>query len=139
MLAAVAAAGVFLGSNWGGAPRFAAALTGVVLLAGGLALSIWGIRDLDSSISPFPHPSERGMLVEHGVYDRVRHPIYAGVVVAAVGWALITASFVALMLTVVLALVLDLKARREEAWLLERYPAYADYARRTRRFLPGLY
>lgn len=139
MLAVVAAAGIFLGADWSGAPRFAAALTGVVLLVAGLALSVWGIRDLDASISPFPHPSERGILVEHGVYDRVRHPIYAGVVVAAIGWGLLTASVVSLVLALGLAAVLDLKARREEAWLVERYPGYAAYARRTRRFLPGLY
>jgi protein-S-isoprenylcysteine O-methyltransferase Ste14 len=77
MLAVVAAAGIFLGADWSGAPRFAAALAGVVLLVAGLALSVWGIRDLDVSISPFPHPSERGILIEHGVYDRVRHPIAA--------------------------------------------------------------
>jgi protein-S-isoprenylcysteine O-methyltransferase Ste14 len=46
---------------------------------------------------------------------------------------------VALVLALGLAAVLDLKARREEAWLVVRYPGYAAYARRTRRFLPGLY
>jgi protein-S-isoprenylcysteine O-methyltransferase Ste14 len=34
---------------------------------------------------------------------------------------------------------LDLKARREEAWLSERYPEYAAYARHTHRFVPGVY
>ena len=35
--------------------------------------------------------------------------------------------------------LLDLKARREEAWLSERFEGYAAYMRRTRRFIPGLY
>jgi hypothetical protein len=40
-------------------------------------------------------------------------------------------------LTVLLALFPGLKARREELWLLDRYPAYAEYRQRTpRKFLP---
>ena len=39
----------------------------------------------------------------------------------------------------VLAALLDAKARREETWLLERYDAYAEYRRRSKRFVPGIY
>jgi protein-S-isoprenylcysteine O-methyltransferase Ste14 len=41
--------------------------------------------------------------------------------------------------TLGMALLLDAKARREEVWLLETYPAYAAYRRRVRRFFPYLY
>ena len=42
--------------------------------------------------------------------------------------------------TALLALLFDLKARREEAWLMERFPKYAAYRARTpRRFVPWLY
>jgi protein-S-isoprenylcysteine O-methyltransferase Ste14 len=42
--------------------------------------------------------------------------------------------------TALLAVLFDLKARREEAWLIERFPEYADYRARTpRRFVPWLY
>jgi protein-S-isoprenylcysteine O-methyltransferase Ste14 len=52
----------------------------------------------------------------------------------------IFASPVGLAMTVLLALFLELKARREELWLLGRYPAYTEYRRRTpRKFLPFLY
>ncbi len=33
----------------------------------------------------------------------------------------------------------DLKSRREEAWLAERFPGYADYRARTKRFIPWAY
>ncbi len=41
--------------------------------------------------------------------------------------------------SLVLAVVLDLKARREEAWLADRYPDYDAYRAATHRFVPGLY
>ena len=33
----------------------------------------------------------------------------------------------------------DVKARREEAWLVAAYPAYEDYRRRVRKLLPFIY
>ncbi len=139
LLAAVAACGLFLGGAWSGTFRTVTTIAGGALVVAGLALSLLGVRDLDRSVSPLPRPIEGGELVERGVYERVRHPIYAGVVVAAVGWGGVTASAAALVLALVLAVLLDLKARREEAWLDEAYPAYRAYARRTRRFVPGVY
>jgi protein-S-isoprenylcysteine O-methyltransferase Ste14 len=35
--------------------------------------------------------------------------------------------------------VLDIKRRREEAWLVERYPGYTAYLARTKALLPFLY
>lgn len=139
LLVAVVAAGFLLGPNVGGAPRFAAAVAGVVLMLAGLALVAAGARRLEGSLSALPRPTPDGVHVEEGVYRRVRHPIYVGVIASALGYALFMASLAALLMVVLLAVVLDLKARREEAWLVERYPAYAAYMRRTRRFIPGLY
>lgn len=138
-MAAVVAAGVLFGANWAGAPRFAAALAGVVLIGAGIALGYLGIRDLNRSLSVMPRPTDDAVLIQEGVYRRLRHPIYAGLILAALGWGLLTASALAIGLSLVLALLLDLKARREEVWLRERYPGYSAYAARTRRFVPGLY
>jgi protein-S-isoprenylcysteine O-methyltransferase Ste14 len=33
----------------------------------------------------------------------------------------------------------DLKARREEAWLLDAYPGYAAYRARVRKLVPFIY
>lgn len=86
-----------------------------------------------------PRPREQGTLVESGAYRWVRHPIYTGLILGALGLAIITpwaGSFVAVAL---LAVVLDLKRRREEVWLAERYPEYASYTARTRALIPFLY
>jgi protein-S-isoprenylcysteine O-methyltransferase Ste14 len=45
----------------------------------------------------------------------------------------------ALVPTAVAAVFLELKSRREEAWLAERYTEYDEYRRRVRwRFIPGV-
>jgi protein-S-isoprenylcysteine O-methyltransferase Ste14 len=138
-MAGILAAGLLAGAQWSGAPRFAAAVAGSVLIVVGVALGFFGIRDLDRSMSPMPRPRDTAVLIQDGVYKRLRHPIYAALMLVAIGWSLLMASLVALGLAIALALLLDLKARREEVWLRDRYPGYAEYATHTKRFVPGLY
>ena len=132
-------AGIFAGSQWTGGLRFASAVAGSVLILAGVFLGWFGIRDLDRSMSPMPRPRDTAVLIQDGVYRRLRHPIYAALMLIAIGWSLLMASFLALGLAIALALLLDLKARREEIWLRDRYPGYAEYATHTKRFVPGLY
>lgn len=138
LFAAVFAAG-FAGPAVGGLPRGILGVGGVILLGGGAYLALRGLRDLDAALTPLPHPREGAELVETGSYRLVRHPIYGGIVLAAAGYGLLTASLPALAGAAVLLGFFRLKSGREEAWLRERYPGYAAYAARTKRFLPYLY
>ena len=128
-----------LGPAW---PRLLARcgrLAGLPLLAAGAYLVARGVLDLGASFTPLPKPKDDARLVREGAYRIVRHPIYAGLILAALGWALLTANTTRLALAGVVLLFFDAKARREEAWLLEKYPAYATYRREVRKLVPGLY
>jgi protein-S-isoprenylcysteine O-methyltransferase Ste14 len=138
-MVAVLVAGVVSSAHWTGAPRFALSVLGGALIVGGLVLGYLGIKDLDRSMSPMPRPTETAVLIQDGIYRRLRHPIYAALILIAIGWSLLMASLLALALAVLLAAVLDLKARREEVWLRARYPGYSGYAGHTKRFVPGIY
>ena len=121
-----------------GVRRVLAGIGGASILAG-VVLGVRGALDLGRNLTPLPHPPPRAQLVRTGVYGRVRHPIYAGVLLAASGWTTAMASPRSLAAAGLLALWLDAKARREEAWLIARFPDYAAYRRQTRQFLPGVY
>jgi protein-S-isoprenylcysteine O-methyltransferase Ste14 len=60
-------------------------------------------------------------------------------IAAAFGWGLLTASPLAIAGGAVLIAFFDLKSRREEIWLAERYTGYVAYRARTRRLLPWIY
>jgi protein-S-isoprenylcysteine O-methyltransferase Ste14 len=137
LLVAIAAAGL-LGPAWTNGIRVATSIGGALLIAGGLALAVRGIRDLREALTPLPYPRADADLVETGVYARVRHPIYGGLVVAAAGWGLLTASPAALAGTALLLGFFELKSRREEAWLEDRFAGYAAYRARTRRLIPWI-
>ena len=109
-----------------------------MLVCSGIALFVYARVTLGRSFTPLPRPRARGSFKHGGPYRFVRHPVYTGVVVAAIGWSL-ARSPVGFAPTTLLAVLFDLKSRREEAWLVERYPGYVGYRERTRRFVPGLY
>ena len=78
-------------------------------------------------------------LRQGGIFGLVRHPVYGGVILIGLGWSLADAPL-GLVPTALLAVLFDLKAQREEAWLIERFPEYAAYRAGTpRRFVPWLY
>jgi protein-S-isoprenylcysteine O-methyltransferase Ste14 len=113
---------------------------GIAMMAAGLALGLWSRHALGASFTPFPRPVESGGdAVTHGPYRFVRHPMYVAILVAFAGWALVWGSLAGAVATALLLVFFDLKARREERWLEQSYPAYADYRRRVRKFVPLLY
>jgi protein-S-isoprenylcysteine O-methyltransferase Ste14 len=127
-----------LGPAWSGAVRTVTSVIGVGAIFAGLYLAVRGIRDLGSSLTPLPHPRPDGTLVVTGVYGLVRHPIYGGLIVAGLGWGMLTASPAALVAAGVLWAFFELKSRREEIWLESHYAAYAAYKVGTRRLIPWL-
>jgi protein-S-isoprenylcysteine O-methyltransferase Ste14 len=127
-----------LGPAWNGWPRIATLAIGLALIAGGSSLALWGIVDLRAALTPLPYPRPDAELVITGAYRWVRHPIYGGLVLAAFGWGLATASPPALVLAAALLGFFELKARREEAWLVDRFPGYSAYRAHTRRLIPWI-
>jgi protein-S-isoprenylcysteine O-methyltransferase Ste14 len=57
----------------------------------------------------------------------------------AFGWALWIRSWFTIAYALALFVFIDLKARREERWLAEKFPEYAEYRRRVHKFVPFIY
>jgi protein-S-isoprenylcysteine O-methyltransferase Ste14 len=79
-------------------------------------------------------------VVSTGPYARVRHPMYAGFVLFAVGAALLLGSWYGVLGAFVLIGIVARRAVLEERMLRERLPGYSDYAAKVRyRFVPGIW
>jgi protein-S-isoprenylcysteine O-methyltransferase Ste14 len=117
----------------------AVSVVGMVAIAIGGGVAGRGIWDLRSGLSPFPRPIAGAALVESGAYRLIRHPIYSGLVLAAIGWGIVTGSILALATAGLLFLLFTGKSRREEEWLAALHPEYGAYQRRTKRLIPWIY
>lgn len=120
-------------------PQHPPAIVGVVVFLFGVGVTVWGLTSLGDALTPFPRPLSDATLHRQGAYRRMRHPIYTGVILASLGWALWWLSVAGALSALALAVFFDRKAAYEETWLRKRYKNYRDYARRVKKFIPGLY
>jgi protein-S-isoprenylcysteine O-methyltransferase Ste14 len=125
--------------EWPGPLARAASIAGVGLMVVGAALLGFAFVGLGKNLTPLPYPKAEGHLVQTGAYGLVRHPIYSGGIMVALGWALWVHGALTVGYTVALFLFLDVKSRREERWLAAKFPDYADYRRRVRKLIPFVY
>lgn len=142
-LVLIAAVGFAPGVDPWRAAGAAAALFGIIgtlISTAGVTIGIVAALELAGrrSFSALPVPPDEGVLVESGLYAQVRHPLYSGMALGGLGWAIAWVSPMALGALGALVVVLYLKAAREEEWLVRRFPAYAAYRARTKRLIPGL-
>src|SRR6266567_2839984 len=138
LFAAIAGCG-FVAVYWPGSVESFFGVLGLLIAVAGALLFVLGVLSLGSSFTPLPRPRTRTRLRQRGIFGLVRHPVYGGAILIGLGWSLADAPL-GLVPTALLAVLIDLKAQREETWLIERFPEYALYRARTpRRFLPWLY
>lgn len=85
-------------------------------------------------------PEERTALVTGGPFELVRNPIYSAILLTALGLTLLVPSWVAIagLVGVVAALELQVRAVEEPHMQRAHGDAYADYAARVGRFVPGV-
>lgn len=138
------AAGVYVTLHWPGAvlPQgnlFAS--VGVFLFVAGLCVRWWAIITLGRFFTVDVVVEKDHEVVERGPFRLVRHPSYAGVLLAFVGFALTLQNWLAFF--IILLPIFGVFMRRmkveEEALSRELGSRYADYMKRTKRLVPGVY
>jgi protein-S-isoprenylcysteine O-methyltransferase Ste14 len=108
-------------------------LGGIIIIIGVIRL-VQGVRSLGRNITPGIEPLAGAQLITTGAYAQVRHPIYAGIVLLLAGYTLAWSNWTLALVVGWIALqYFNAKARAEETWLAERFPAYEEYMRRVHR------
>lgn len=119
-----------------------ARLLGIALLTLGIVLVMVSIltHQLINQrlVNVSPEPNASNQLVRTGIYAYIRHPIYAGVILTALGAALAHGHIITLLLAVIVGAFFTYKSTFEEKLLSQAYPQYADYRQQAGRFLPRL-
>jgi protein-S-isoprenylcysteine O-methyltransferase Ste14 len=122
-------------------PRtYALAASGVVFTWAGIALALWARWHLGQYWSARITIKEDHKLIRTGPYARLRHPIYSGLDLAAIGSALAIDLWRCVAGVCLIILGYWIKARREEAMLTAQFGAdFQEHCRRTGFLFPSLW
>ncbi len=114
-------------------------IVGSVLLPTGIILIALAIFRMGPNLTAVPYPKEQGTLIETGPYRLVRHPMYCGLILIAFAWALLVHGWLTIGYAIIILVFFDIKSRREEQWLKEKFSSYGEYQKRVRKLIPFVY
>jgi len=114
---------------------------GFLLISLGYAFAAWALIENRFFSSVVRIQMDRGHVVcDSGPYRIVRHPGYAGNMVALPGIVLALSSLWTLLPAAVALIIAVIRTVLEDRTLQDELPGYRDYARRVRyRLIPGIY
>lgn len=120
--------------------------SGAVILVLAVAVAFAGTMALGRNITPFPMPSTNGELVQHGIYAKIRHPLYAAVILAGFGWAFLWLSWPALLVALFALISMAMRLEPRSSTRSDSCPVAVrqkqhwvnGWARRSRRMISSM-
>ena len=110
---------------------------GFAVMVVGLGFACWARVHLGTNWSGVVTLKEGHELIRTGPYRNVRHPIYTGILIGFLGWAIVGGQVRGLIGMAVVWLSFYIKARREEKFLAQEFGAkFEEHSRLTGMFLP---
>lgn len=125
--------------HWGRAMPVARCITGLAGVAGGLYL-IFKVFEVNTFTSGIVETTENQKVIDTGLYQYVRHPMYSGAVLIFIATPFALGSYPALLPVLALLFMIDLRLRHEEKYLQKHLNGYTGYLQKTKyRLIPGIY
>jgi len=114
-------------------------IAGAVITCVGLSLTNWSRARLGRYWSGVVALKQDHRLIQSGPYRVVRHPLYTGIILAAIGLALCITTWSSVVGVVLLTLCFERRAHKEDALLASEFGAeFEIYRQRTGRLVPRL-
>jgi protein-S-isoprenylcysteine O-methyltransferase Ste14 len=103
----------------------------------GVTIAIVARRKLAGNWSSGVVFREDHELIQSGLYRYVRHPIYSGIILMALGTALVQGTLGTMLFFLLVLAFMGYKAKQEEELLTTHFPnEYPAYKTRTKRIIP---
>ncbi|HNP34989.1 MAG TPA: isoprenylcysteine carboxylmethyltransferase family protein [Woeseiaceae bacterium] len=106
-------------------------------VGGGIAAAgVWAFRQHHTTLNPMK-PETASSIVTAGIYRVTRNPMYLGLALALVGWAMYLANLAALLIVpAFVAYMTQFQIKPEERALLAKFgPDFATYMAAVRRWI----
>jgi protein-S-isoprenylcysteine O-methyltransferase Ste14 len=114
-------------------------LLGFILFLAGIAYRLWAIKTLGKYYSHIVREISGHQIIETGPYRRIRHPAYAGMILANLSIIIFFFNWITLILfSFILIPAIILRIIIEEKTLF-KIDKYVDYAKNRPRLIPGIW
>ena len=116
-------------------------LTGILLIVLGGIVTATGRAQLSRFGSAIIHMEDGHALITTGIYQYIRHPIYAGGLLEIIGIYMSFRSLLTLItVTILYFLIMRHRINYEEELLIEEFDdQYRDYMKQTKKMIPYIY
>ena len=112
----------------------------ITLINLGIILGLWSIIVMKKSkIRAIPDVAKEAKLIKNGPYKYIRHPMYASVLTACLGFLLTNIYSMTILFYTLLIIVLNIKIAYEESLLVKTFPKYKSYTKKTKKLIPFVY
>jgi protein-S-isoprenylcysteine O-methyltransferase Ste14 len=113
---------------------------GLALDLAGVLFAIWARLTIGRNWSNVMALKEKHELVQRGPYGVVRHPIYAGMLLAVLGTAMTTGSLASYLGFICMLIGLLIRVQSEDRLMATHFPeAHSAYRERTRKLVPFIW
>lgn len=109
--------------------------SGLIIVGLGVVLGLVALLQINRKLSPFPTPVANSTLITNGAFAIARHPIYTALISSGLGYAIFSESSYKILIIVWLSILFYFKSKYEERLLSQKFTAYQDYRKNTRRFI----
>lgn len=116
--------------------NYLVSLCGFSLCLAAIIIRYYGVKNLGENFSE--HVKVPKKLVTTGLYKYVRHPIYTSSFMLVFGLPLVLNSYYALGASVLVSVIIYIRAELEEKELCIGLTNYKEYTKRTGKFIPNL-
>ncbi len=114
-------------------------LLGVLIFGLGIGYRLWAVRTLGKFYSHIVRQMAEHKVVGTGPYAHLRHPAYAGMLLANLGIVIFFFNYMTLVFfLIVLTPAIVLRIFIEEKMLFQ-IEGYADFARHRKRLIPAVW
>jgi protein-S-isoprenylcysteine O-methyltransferase Ste14 len=113
-------------------------VTGLIFIVVSFAMHIWARLHLQKFYAERVEVQADHQVIQTGPYALVRHPVITSFFALTVGLFLVNPALTTVLVVAYTFWDFSRAARQEETLLAQTLPGYADYMKRTPRFLPRL-
>jgi protein-S-isoprenylcysteine O-methyltransferase Ste14 len=111
----------------------------ICLLIACVLITVTAVLNFKQIITPNPVPRGKSALVTTGIYSVIRHPMYLGVITGLLGFSLYYSAYYTTLLNIPLIILFLFKIKFEERQLIEKFPDYLTYMKKTKKLIPFIY